>query len=66
MQKPTEKPLKELSDLQTQLRRKHDDMKNLQNENEKLASSCNSAREQVSDLVQLMATLSSDKGKMEV
>ena len=56
----------ELSVLQAQLRRKHDDMKNLQSENEKLASSCNSAREQVSDLVQLTLTLSSDKGKMEV
>ena len=56
----------ELSDLQAQLRRKHDDMKNLRNENKKLASSCNSAREQVSDLVQLTLTLSSDKGKMEV
>ena len=54
----------ELSQLQAQLKKKHDDMKNLQSENEKLASSCNSAREQVSDLVQL--TVSSDKGKMEV
>ena len=41
-------------------------MKDLQSENEKLASSCNSAREQVSKLVQLTVTLSSDKGKMEV
>ena len=56
----------ELSDLQAQLRRKHDDMMNLQSENEKLASSCNTAREQVSDLVQLTVTLSSDKGKMGV
>ena len=56
----------ELSVLQAQLRRKHDDMKNLQNENEKLTSSCNSAREQVSTLIQLTVTLSSDKGKMEV
>ena len=56
----------ELSQLQAQLKKKHDDMKNLQSENEKLASSCNSAREQVSDLVQLTVTLSSDKGKVEV
>ena len=56
----------ELSQLQAQLKKKHDDMKNLQSENEKLASSCNSAREQVSDLVQLTVTLSSDKGRVEV
>ena len=56
----------ELSQLQAQLKKKHEDMKNLQSENEKLASSCNSAREQVSDLVQLTVTLSSDKGKVEV
>ena len=56
----------ELSDLRTQLKKKHEEMKNLQSENEKLASSCNSAREQVSDLVQLTVTLSSDKRKMEV
>ena len=56
----------ELTHLQTQLRRKHDDMKNLQSENKKLASSCNSARERVSDLIQLTVTLSSDKRKMEV
>ena len=56
----------ELSQLRAQLKKKHDDVKNLQSENEKLASSCNSAREQVSDLVQLTVTLSSDKGKMEV
>ena len=56
----------ELSQLQAQLKKKHDDMKNSQSENKKLASSCNSAREQVSDLVQLTVTLSSDKGKMEV
>ena len=56
----------ELSDLQAQLKKKHDDMKSLQSKNEKLASSCNSAREQVSELVQLTLTLSSDKGKMEV
>ena len=56
----------ELSQLRAQLKKKHHDMKDLQSENEKLASSCNSAREQVSDLVQLTVTLSSDKGKMEV
>ena len=56
----------ELSQLQAQLKKKHDDMKNLQSENEKLVSSCNSAREQVSDLVQLTVTLSSDKGRVEV
>ena len=56
----------ELSDLRAQLKKKHHDMKSLQSENKKLASSCNSAREQVSDLVQLTLTLSSDKGKMEV
>ena len=56
----------ELSVLQVQLKKKHDHMKNLQSENQKLASSCNSAREEVSTLIQLMATLSSDKGKMEV
>ena len=56
----------ELYQLRAQLKKKHDDMKSLQSENEKLASSCNSAREQVSDLVQLTVTLSSDKGNMEV
>ena len=56
----------ELSQLRAQLKKKHDDMKNLQSEKEKLASSCNFARQQVSDLVQLTVTLSSDKGKMEV
>ena len=56
----------ELSDLRAQLKKKHHDMKNLQSKNEKLACSCNSAREQVSDLVQFTLTLSSDKGKMEV
>ena len=56
----------ELSDLRAQLKRKHDDMKDLQSEKEKLASSCNSAREKVSELVQLTLTLSSDKRKIEV
>ena len=56
----------ELSDLRAQLRRKHDDMKVLQIENKKLASSSSTAREQVSELVQLTVTLSSDKGRMEV
>ena len=56
----------ELSQLQVQLKKKHDDVKDLQSENKRLASSCNSAREQVSELVQLTVTLSSDKRKMEV
>ena len=56
----------ELSQLQTQLKKKHDDVKYLQSENKRLASSCDSAREQVSELVQLTVTLSSDKRKMEV
>ena len=56
----------ELSQFRAQLKKKHEEMKNLQSENEKLASSCNSAREQVSKLVQLTVALSSDKGKMEV
>ena len=56
----------ELSQLQAQLKKKHDDVKDLQSENKRLASSCNSAREQVSELVQLTVTLSSDKRKMEV
>ena len=56
----------ELSQFRAQLKKKHEEMKDLQSENEKLASSCNSAREQVSKLVQLTVTLSSDKGKMEV
>ena len=56
----------ELSQLQAQLKKKHDDVKDLQIENKMLTSSCNSAREQVSELVQLIVTLSSDKRKMEV
>ena len=56
----------ELSQLQAQLKKKHDDVKDLQSENERLASSSNSARKRVSELVQLTVTLSSDKRKMEV
>ena len=56
----------DLSQLQVQLKKKHDDVKDLQSENKRLASSCNSARKQVSELVQLTVTLSSDKRKMEV
>ena len=56
----------ELSELQAQLRKKHEDMKVLQSENEKMASSCNTEREKVSQLVQLTVTLSFDKRKIEV
>ena len=56
----------ELSDLRAQLKRKHDDMQKLQSANENLTSSCNSAREKVSELVELTLTLSSDKRKIEV
>ena len=56
----------ELSDLQAQLKRKHDDMQMLQSANENLTSSCNSARQEVSKLVELTLILSSDKRKIEV
>ena len=56
----------QLSDLRAQLKRKHDDMQKLQSANENLTSSCNSAREKVSELVELTLTLSSDKRKIEV
>ena len=56
----------ELSDVRAQLKKRHEEVKNLLSENEKLASFCNSAREQVSTLIQLTVTLSSDKEKLEV
>ena len=56
----------ELSDLRAQLKIKHEEVKNLQSEKENMVSSCNSAREEVSTLIQLTVTLSSDKGRMEV
>ena len=56
----------ELSDLRAQLKKKHEEVKNLQSEKETMVSSCNTARQEVSKLVQLTVTLSSDKGEMEV
>ena len=56
----------ELSNLRAQLKKKHEEVKNLQSEKETMVSSCNTARQEVSKLVQLTVTLSSDKGKMEV
>ena len=56
----------ELSQAQVELKEKHEEVKELREEKEKLACSFNIEQEQVSKLVQLTVTLTSEKTEMEV
>ena len=56
----------ELSQAQVELKKKHEEVKELREEKEKLTCSFNIEQEQVSKLVQLTVTLTSEKTEMEV
>ena len=56
----------ELLQAQVKLKEKHEEVKRLHEEKEKLSCSFNIEREQVSKLVQLISTLTSEKEEMEV
>ena len=56
----------ELLQAQVELKEKHEEVKKLHEEKEKLSCSFNIEREQVSKLVQLITTLTSEKKEMEV
>ena len=56
----------ELLQAQEKLKEKHEEVKKLHEEKEKLSCSFNIEREQVSKLVQLINTLTSEKEEMEV
>ena len=56
----------ELLQAQEKLKEKHEEVKKLHEEKEKLSCSFNIEREQVSKLVQLITTLTSEKEEMEV
>ena len=56
----------ELLQAQVELKKKHEEVKQLHEEKEKLSCSFNIEQEQVSKLVHLIATLSSQKEEMEV
>ena len=55
-----------LSRTQVELKKKHEEVKELREEKEKLTCSFNIEQEQVSKLVQLTVTLTSEKTEMEV
>ena len=55
-----------LSQAQVELKKKHEEVKELREEKEKLTCSFNIEKEQVSKLVQLTVTLTSEKTEMEV
>ena len=55
-----------LSQAQVELKKKHEEVKELREEKEKLTCSFNIEMEQVSKLVQLTVTLTSEKTEMEV
>ena len=58
--------VEELIQAQAELKRKHDEIKQLQKENEELTCSYDIQKEQVSKLFQIKATLTADKEKVEV
>ena len=58
--------LGELLQAQAEVKMKHEEVKKLQEKNEKLTCSYNIEKEQVSKLVQIMTTLTADKVKIEV
>ena len=60
------KKQKELSQAQVELKKKDEEVKQLHEEKEKLSCSFNIKQEQVSKLVQLTVTLTSEKTEMEV
>jgi len=55
-----------LSQARAEIKMKHEEVKQLQKENEELTCSYNIEKEQVSKLVQIAATLTADKEKIEV
>lgn len=55
-----------LSKAQTEMRKKHDEILQLQRENKHLSSSCNIQREKVSRLIQLTAALKLGQEVMQV
>ena len=61
-----QKMQKELSQAQVEMKKKDEEVKQLHEEKEKMACSFNIEQEQISKLVELITTLTSEKTEMEV